>query len=148
MAYSSGGRCPADHPVALPRLTIAVGWNATPAPASVSLSSGPAYTMHADFLNSWRQGALESLVSRCLAAHLNCGEITAAERAGGAAATPPPAPRTPTPAAAPGTVRPAALTPAAAAAAGTTTSAAPATGSGCPTAPLATRPSAPIRSCS
>jgi hypothetical protein len=148
MAYSSGGRCPADHPVALPRLTIAVGWNATPAPASVSLSSGPAYTMHADFLNSWRQGALESLVSRCLAAHLNCGEITAAERAGGAAATPPPAPRTPTPAAAPGTVRPAALTPAAAAAAGTTTSAAPATGSACPTAPLATRPSAPIRSCS
>lgn len=76
MAYSSDGVCPADHPVALPRLTIAVGWNATPAPASVSLSSGPAYTMHADFLNSWHQTALESLVGRCLAAHVNCGEIT------------------------------------------------------------------------
>lgn len=152
MAYSSGGRCPADHPVALPRLTIAVGWNATPAPASVSLSSGPAYTMHADFLNSWRQGALESLVSRCLAAHLNCGEITVAEGSGGAPATPAPAPRTPTPAAAPpGAVRTAALTSVAAAAAplaAGTTSAAPAPGSGCPTAPLATRPSAPIRSCS
>jgi Domain of unknown function (DUF1996) len=76
MAYSSGGRCPHDHPVALPRLIIAVGWNATPAPATVSLSSGPPYTMHADFLNSWNQAALAGLVTRCLVAHLNCGEIT------------------------------------------------------------------------
>jgi Domain of unknown function (DUF1996) len=76
MAYSAGGRCPRSHPVAVPRLTIAVGWQATPAPATVSLSSGPPSTMHADFLNSWNQAALAGLVSRCLAAHVNCGEIT------------------------------------------------------------------------
>ncbi len=144
MAYSSGGRCPADHPVALPRLTIAVGWNATPAPASVSLSSGPASTMHADFLNSWRQSALESLVSRCLAAHLNCGEITATE-----AAAPAPA-RTPTSVASPaGAVR-AAVTVSAAAAA-PPSAAGPigtAAGSGCPAPPLATTLTAPLRSCS
>jgi hypothetical protein len=111
MAYSSNGTCPADHPVALPRLTIAVGWNATPAPASVSLSSGSAYTMHADFFNSWKQSALDSLVTRCLAAHLNCGEITAPET--GAAAVPPAPARTPIPAPAPtpppARVRPAAV---------------------------------------
>jgi hypothetical protein len=149
MAYSSGGRCPADHPVALPRLTIAVGWNATPSPASVSLSSGPAYTMHADFLNSWRQGALDSLVSRCLAAHLNCGEITAAERKATPAAPSPAAPR-PAAAAAPavrvGSAASNSSAPASAAA--VATPAAPATVSGCPTAPLAAMPSAPIHSCS
>jgi Domain of unknown function (DUF1996) len=77
MAYSHGGSCPTDHPVALPRLIIAVGWNATPAPATVSLSSGAPFTMHADFFNSWNQAALSSLVTRCLAGHVNCGEITA-----------------------------------------------------------------------
>ncbi|HEY2702381.1 MAG TPA: DUF1996 domain-containing protein [Candidatus Dormibacteraeota bacterium] len=161
MAYSSGGSCPADHPVALPRLTIAVGWNATPTPASVSLSSGPAYTMHADFLNSWRQGALESLVSRCLAAHLNCGEITAAEGPAGATATPRPAPRTPT-------APPAAVTSGSAAASSVLAAASPglaaaspgpaapasavggavAAGLGCPPAPLAATPRTPIPSCS
>jgi uncharacterized protein DUF1996 len=150
MAYSSGGRCPADHPVALPRLTIAVGWNATPAPASVSLSSGPAFTMHADFLNSWRQGALESLVSRCLAAHLNCGEITAAESRTATPAAPSPAPHRPVAAAAPaGRVASAAVTSSAPApAAAGSTAVVPPTGSGCPTPPLAAMPSAPIRSCS
>jgi hypothetical protein len=147
MAYSSGGRCPADHPVALPRLTLAVGWNVTPAPASVSLSSGAPYTMHADFLNSWRQSALESLVSRCLAAHLNCGEITTAEGATGAPARPP-APRTPGSTAPPAAVRAAALSTPALDASPASAGTAPPAGPGCPAAPIAHPPALPARSCS
>jgi Domain of unknown function (DUF1996) len=79
MAYSIEGKdgrfeCPESHPVAVPRLIFSVEWEVHDG-TSIELSSGPYYTMHADFINSWQPGALEDLVTRCINAAENCGRV-------------------------------------------------------------------------
>jgi hypothetical protein len=88
MAYETASGCPAGDPVYLPRLRLRVHfgiWDpcagARPCgPAdpdtnvALSLSSGPYYTLHADFWNTWRQPALDALVAECLNGHVACGE--------------------------------------------------------------------------
>jgi Domain of unknown function (DUF1996) len=64
---SDGTRsCPDTHPILVPTLTL----NATfplPNPSGrVTLSSGAASTMHADFWNTWDQAAQVELVEKCL----------------------------------------------------------------------------------
>ena len=66
MAYSVDGPgahkvCPATHPVPVPRLIYKLEWPYHDGP-TLFLSSGPAFTLHADFVNSWRQRKLKSLV--------------------------------------------------------------------------------------
>lgn len=39
------------------------------------LSSGPYYTLHADFWNTWHQRAFSRLVHRCLDRHQHCGVV-------------------------------------------------------------------------
>src|SRR5439155_6676615 len=39
----------------------------------LSFSSGPYYTFHADFWNTWNQGTLDTLMADCLNAHVGCG---------------------------------------------------------------------------
>jgi hypothetical protein len=85
------GRCPADHPHPIPRISIRVHYGiwdpcggATPcgpddasaANVSMQLASGPYYTMHADFWNTWQQDALDALVARCVRGREACGVIT------------------------------------------------------------------------
>jgi hypothetical protein len=41
----------------------------------MTLSSGPYYTMHADFWNTWQQDALDALVDRCVRGREACGNI-------------------------------------------------------------------------
>jgi hypothetical protein len=65
MAYSMWGYCPAGYPVAVPGLQINVAWPVRGGP-NISLSSGSAYTAHADFFNAWDQAVLEYLVRHCL----------------------------------------------------------------------------------
>jgi hypothetical protein len=65
LAYSSGGVCPATHPVAVPALTIDVRYPAG-VPATAVLSSGGQFSGHGDFVNAWDQTTLEKLVSRYL----------------------------------------------------------------------------------
>jgi hypothetical protein len=91
MSYVVKGACPADHPVRIPSLRLRVHfgvWDpcegATPCGpndpddnVALSLSSGPYYTLHADFWNTWKQGALDSLVTACLNAHISCATPTA-----------------------------------------------------------------------
>jgi len=76
MAYSvstSEGRvCPASHPVPVPRLIFRLQWPVSDG-TKVSLASGEYFTLHADFLNSWDQGALRTLVRRCIRANKDCG---------------------------------------------------------------------------
>jgi hypothetical protein len=38
----------------------------------LTLSSGPFYTLHADFWNTWMQWKLDALVTNCLNAHVRC----------------------------------------------------------------------------
>lgn len=74
LAYSnSNAACPASHPVSLPWLMQRFQWtNFYPAPSGITLSSGPAYTFHSDFFNSWKQSRLEQLVSVCINAGKKC----------------------------------------------------------------------------
>jgi hypothetical protein len=66
VAYSAAGACPAGHPVPIPQLQLAVDY-ANPGPAAqLSLASGGVYSAHADFWNTWDQGALVREVESCL----------------------------------------------------------------------------------
>ena len=77
MAYSVSGPgayqiCPSTHPVPVPRLIYKLEWPLHDG-ARLTLSSGSAFTLHGDFVNSWDQRELERLVRDCLRAGLNCG---------------------------------------------------------------------------
>ncbi len=65
MAYSVDGACPASHPVAVPALTILIGYPVAGG-ASAELASGGQFSGHADFVNAWDQRALAALVDRYL----------------------------------------------------------------------------------
>ena len=60
MAYASGGRCPASHPVAVS--TIALILLYPPVPARAQVASGR-FAAHADFINGWDQEELARLVA-------------------------------------------------------------------------------------
>ena len=61
MAYASGGRCRASHPVAVPRIVLILLY--PPVPAGSLVSSGM-FGAHADFINGWDQAELARLVNR------------------------------------------------------------------------------------
>jgi hypothetical protein len=42
---------------------------------ALSLSSGPYFTMHSDFWNTWQQPRLDQLVTECLNADVRCGSV-------------------------------------------------------------------------
>jgi hypothetical protein len=71
MAYAVRGSCPTSHPVSLPAITVIFRYPITGG-SGVTLASGGVYSSHADFFNSWRPGALQSLVKRCLNALRHC----------------------------------------------------------------------------
>lgn len=60
MAYSSSGRCPTSHPVAVPTLTLIFLYAAVPKRAQVA--SGK-FGGHADFMNGWDEAELARLVA-------------------------------------------------------------------------------------
>jgi hypothetical protein len=72
MAYSTAGRCPAGHPVAVPSIDLLVRYPIAPA-ADAELASMGQYSGHADFVNAWQQEGLERLVRDCLNAFRTCG---------------------------------------------------------------------------
>jgi hypothetical protein len=76
-AYSVGGTCTSSHPTRIAQLVLrqhfiapggSVMTNPRNADGTVGLSfaSGPYFTYHGDFLNSWNIGLKEVLVDRCL----------------------------------------------------------------------------------
>ncbi len=60
MRYSSAGKCPASHPIAVPTIVVILLYPET-AP-SAQVASGR-FAAHADFMNGWEQGALATLVA-------------------------------------------------------------------------------------
>ena len=70
MAYSrrinGKVRCPSTHPIPVPVLTTNVTFPIPTTRGKVTLSSGRASTMHADFWNAWRQQTLTFLVKHCI----------------------------------------------------------------------------------
>lgn len=76
LAYLVSGRCPAGHPVALPRVDIEVHYGSIAGGSSrVRLSSGSWTSEHGDFFNAWDQDALAALVKRCLNGQQICGLV-------------------------------------------------------------------------
>jgi Domain of unknown function (DUF1996) len=80
VAYEVGGICPAGFPHVLPRLSQRIHYgimNPTNADGSVglTLSSGPYWSMHSDFWNTWQQERLDELVQTCLVEVVHCGGI-------------------------------------------------------------------------
>ena len=59
VARSDDGRCPDDHPVAIPQLIFEVHYPVTGDPDGLELASGGVHGVHADFLNAWDQDTLE-----------------------------------------------------------------------------------------
>ncbi|MGH2660939.1 MAG: DUF1996 domain-containing protein [Actinomycetota bacterium] len=83
VVYPVAGQCPAGYPHVLPRVSERVHFgimNPLNPDGSVgmTLSSGPYYTLHADFWNTWQQARLDQLVADCLVAHVGCGSVTPA----------------------------------------------------------------------
>lgn len=70
MAYSrridGRVRCPRSHPRPVPVLTMNVTFDLPEPSGQVTLSSGGASTMHADFFNAWDQEELDRLVVNCI----------------------------------------------------------------------------------
>lgn len=63
VAQATGKGCPATHPIPLPTLALNFRWNLNDA-RGVEFHTRVA--PHADFWNTWEQGALSTLVDRCL----------------------------------------------------------------------------------
>ncbi len=84
-------RCPDSHPRVIPQLSVRIHWSIWDVCAgerpcgprsdgtnvALVLSSGPYWTMHADFWNTWKQKALDRLIDRCLRRGVNCGVLGA-----------------------------------------------------------------------
>ena len=80
--YPQNGDCPSGYSHVLPRLSERLHFgimDPTAADGSVALtlSSGPYWTMHADFWNTWQQDRLDQLVDQCIDAGVHCGSIDA-----------------------------------------------------------------------
>ena len=87
VAYPVNGFCPAGFPHVIPKLSERVHFgimNPLNLDGSLGfiLSSGPAYTLHADFWNTWQQERLDQLVTDCLAARVHCGSVDATSTIG------------------------------------------------------------------
>jgi hypothetical protein len=64
---SDGTRlCPETHPIPVPTLVLNANFPIPRTSGRVTLSSGAASTMHADFWNTWDQAELERLVVECI----------------------------------------------------------------------------------
>jgi hypothetical protein len=77
MAYTlDDGSCPAGYPVALPKVFIDLRFDGVHNGRSVTLVSGPAYTLHADLFSAWQLDEQAALVATCMATSTNCGKAT------------------------------------------------------------------------
>jgi hypothetical protein len=72
MAYSRFGRCPADHPVIVPRLSEDFGYPILDG-TGITLASGSYFTAHADFWNTWQQSTMVRLTRDCINRGRQCG---------------------------------------------------------------------------
>ncbi len=65
--------CPKGYPHALPMLIERLEYPVGTSSRGITLASGPPYTAHTDFWNTWQQPKLSTLTTRCLNADVNCG---------------------------------------------------------------------------
>jgi hypothetical protein len=76
MAFvDEGDTCPSSHPVAIPRVTIRAEYPVGRHyhPNNIKFASGPYYTVHGDFWQTWHMDKLRTLIRRCFHGHKDCG---------------------------------------------------------------------------
>jgi hypothetical protein len=82
---NSSGRyvCPKSHPVPIVRIIMRLEFETGAKTSNFRLSSGPTYTLHGDFFNTWVQADLRKLTKECIWRSVDCGtfEKTSAVRA-------------------------------------------------------------------
>ena len=72
-AFQSGGTCPTGY-LPLPSVRIEVKYPAgVDGRGTITLSSGPYYTMHADWFNGWDHNTLDDFVQNCINTNTDCG---------------------------------------------------------------------------
>jgi hypothetical protein len=85
VTYQVQGRCPSGFGHVLPRLSERVHYGIMDptnpdGSMALSLSSGPYWSFHADFWNTWQQERLDELVTECVIARVHCGAVDASAR--------------------------------------------------------------------
>lgn len=75
LVYPRSGYCPSSHPYPLPRVIVRWEYPVGYSTGTIDLASGPTFTAHGDFWNTWDQAALEELVERCINAGVSCGTL-------------------------------------------------------------------------
>jgi hypothetical protein len=71
--FPSDKRCPSTHQRRFPQVIYRLEYPVGTSSSGITLSSGPPYTAHADFWNTWQQPKLNALVADCLNRDRNCG---------------------------------------------------------------------------
>lgn len=75
VARSRDGRCPDTHPVPVPQLIFDIQYPIHGDGHEVELASGGVHSVHADFINTWNQRALEREIHACLNLENVCGVV-------------------------------------------------------------------------
>ena len=80
VTYPAGTRCPKTHPVRIPQLVLFRNYVADPVwngfSRNIFLASGPAGSLHADFVSGWDRADFQALMKRCQ--NKDCGHISSA----------------------------------------------------------------------
>mgnify|MGYP002620052505 CR=1 FL=1 len=66
------GECPASHPIPIPNISFVIGYPLSGYTEGITLSSGNAVSMHADFFNGWDEEALAARVRNCINQGVKC----------------------------------------------------------------------------
>lgn len=66
------GECPASHPVPIPNISFVIAYPLSGYTEGITLSSGNAVSMHADFFNAWDEEALAARVRNCINQGVKC----------------------------------------------------------------------------
>ena len=75
LRYPSRGVCPKGFPHALPAMRFNTSYKVGTTTGKITLSSGSVFSIHADFMNTWDQATLDSLVKKCFHGQANCGHF-------------------------------------------------------------------------
>jgi hypothetical protein len=77
MAYTNSNRCPSTHPVAIPEISVVIGWP-TDKKAGLILSSdimfntAPGQSLHSDWMDGWDPSFPPIFVEKCIRANVSC----------------------------------------------------------------------------
>jgi hypothetical protein len=72
MGPSVNGVCSGKYPVAIPNISMMLGYDSLGGDG-LALSSGMASSIHGDFMNAWDPAKLAALVKVCINADAKCG---------------------------------------------------------------------------